>query len=284
MSDTRIKFINIDSPWMLDPGLVRIAEPPAHLSAGELSEQLYRDELDRPYILETDSHRHLHFTHDAVQSSMCLNAPDSLVTAYSRKMMTVLLFNPNPRHIVMIGLGGGSLPKFCYRHLPETQITVVEIDANVIALRDEFYVPKDNERFRIIHEDGAQYIAQLEDTVNVIMVDAFDSIGIAPSLAESDFYAQAASRLTLDGVFVMNLSGDRSRYAAHLAKIRAAFGAHTLIVPVVQDGNLLLLAFKRELPKSITDELESRAKLLQETFDLDFPRFLHRVYNGQWQI
>ena len=148
MSATRITLMNMDSPRMLGPGVVRVAAPPSKLSFEEVREQLYRDELDCPHILETRFHRHLLFAHDAVQSSMRLDAPDRLITAYMRKMMAFLLFKPTPHRIVMIGLGGGSLPKFCYRHLPETQITVIEIDARVIALRDEFCIPKDDERFQ----------------------------------------------------------------------------------------------------------------------------------------
>jgi spermidine synthase len=56
-------------------------------------------------------------------------------------MMLVLLFNPAPRSILMIGLGGGSLPKYCHRHLPQCDITVVEINPAVISLREAFQVP-----------------------------------------------------------------------------------------------------------------------------------------------
>ena len=50
---------------------------------------------------------------------MSLDEPDALVTAYTRKMMAFLLFNPAPKRIAMVGLGGGSLAKFCYRNLPK---------------------------------------------------------------------------------------------------------------------------------------------------------------------
>ncbi len=89
-------------------------------------------------MLDTEGMRHLYFDLQAVQSSMRLDDPDALVTAYARKMMAFLLFNRSPRHILMIGLGGGSLVKFCHRHLLETRLTVVEIDPDVIALRSGF--------------------------------------------------------------------------------------------------------------------------------------------------
>jgi spermidine synthase len=69
-------------------------------------------------------------------------------------MMAFLLFNPRPRRILILGLGGGSLAKFCYRHLPSATITAVEIDPHVMALREEFRVPADDERFRVLQGDG----------------------------------------------------------------------------------------------------------------------------------
>src|SRR5690606_15673673 len=90
----------------------------------------------------------------AVQSSMSLLNPYALEFEYTRLMMGFLLFDPDPAHMLMIGLGGGSLPKFCHRYLPQTSIDVVEIDPDVIALRDAFHVPPDDARFRVIAADG----------------------------------------------------------------------------------------------------------------------------------
>jgi spermidine synthase len=86
---------------------------------------------------------------------MWLDEPDTLVSAYTRKMMGFLLFRKRPRGVVMIGLGGGSLVKFCHRHLPSTRMTVVEINARVIALRSHFQIPPDDSRLRVINEDGS---------------------------------------------------------------------------------------------------------------------------------
>lgn len=154
----------------------------------------------------------------------------------------------------MVGLGGGSLAKFCYRYLRKTKITVVEIDAEIIAMREEFCVPKDNHRFRIVHDDGAHYISTLTDPVDVMLVDAFDSTGLAPSLSDSDFYSQAASALSANGVLVMNLSGELARYPKHINRICAAFNGSTLLVPVVNEGNELLFAFKQKLALTDSDE------------------------------
>ena len=88
-----------------------------------------------PLVRTQGNRRTLEFQPGDIQSEMLLSHPDALVLAYARAMMCFALFVPRPRHILMVGLGGGSLAKFCHRHFPHTRITVVEISAEVIALR-----------------------------------------------------------------------------------------------------------------------------------------------------
>jgi spermidine synthase len=280
MNRKAVSFLQFDSPWFYDPGTVRLPSPPQGLSSEEVAKRLKYGELTQPYLLETASERRLHFSQDAVQSVMSLDDPDALVAAYTRKMMAFLLFNPNPKKIVMVGLGGGSLAKFCYRNLPKTRISVVEIDDRVIALREEFHIPSDDERFRIICDDGARYISHSSQPIDIVVVDAFDPIGLAPTLADTDFYEQAARRLSSNGMLVMNFSGEPERYVTHINRIRAAIDGSALLVPVIADDNLLLFAFKKRIPLPTTAKYESRAKRLQSRFALEFPRYLRRICQG----
>jgi len=133
----RRSMLSVASPFSDSPGTVHLLEPRQGSNA-LLAGGLCRGEISGPFILDTAGTRHLYFDLRAVQSSMRLEEPDVLVTAYAQKMMAFLLFNRAPRHILMIGLGGGSLVKFCHRHLQDTRLTVVEIDPDIIELRDWF--------------------------------------------------------------------------------------------------------------------------------------------------
>jgi spermidine synthase len=281
MTQKTLSFLQFDSPWFFDPGVVRLPSPPEGVSEEEIARRLVDGELEQPYILETESERRLHFSQDSVQSVMRLDQPDALICAYTRKMMAFLLFNPDPKNIVMVGLGGGSLAKFCYRNLPDAQISVVEIDPRVIALRGEFCVPPDDHRFRIACDDGARYLANFAEPIDVLMVDAFDAIGLAPSLVATDFYVQAAQQLSPNGLLVMNFSGDAKRYALHIRRIRAAFEGSTLLVRVATNDNLVLFALKKRIPLPTTAQYESRARRLQARLALEFPRYLRRICQGR---
>lgn len=276
----KVRLTELASPYPLEPGTLWLIEPPEGFG-GAPPDRWRERTLGRPFIFDSGNVRHLLFNTLSTQSSMRLEEPDALITAYTRKMMAFLLFVPEPRHVLMIGLGGGSLAKFCYRHLPQTRISVVEINADVIALREQFAIPADDQRFEVIHGDGATLLSRAPLTPDVILIDAFDEFGVAPSLATSDFYRQASESLTAEGVLVMNLSGQESRYPVHIESIRAAFRGAVRLVPVPADGNVLLFAFKRRWLAKMPDALHERATDLEQDFGLEFPIFLERLRAGE---
>ena len=232
-----------------------------------------------PFVVDSAGERYLFFTYAYVQSRMRLNDPYALVSTYARKMMAFLLFLPEPRDVLMIGLGGGSLAKFCYRHLPQTHITVVEINADVISLREDFAIPPDDERFEIIHDDGGAYLERVAPKRDVILIDAFDELGVAPSLTSPDFYRQVSQSLTPDGVLVVNLSGKKTRYPLHVRGLCEAFDGSVILVPVRESDNILLFAFKRR-PLTEAPQLYERATNLEAALGLEFHRFLRRLRTG----
>jgi spermidine synthase len=274
------RLIELPSPFPLEPGTVRLLEPPTGFGPEQL-DRLREGTLGHPFIVDHGRTRSLFFTTAAVQSAMLMDEPHALVAPYTRKMMAFLLFRPVPRHIVMIGLGGGSLAKFCYRHLPRTRITAVEASADIIALRDEFAIPPDDKRFRIVHEEGVAFLSKARLTPDVILVDAFDELGVSGSLASSDFYDTASRCIVPEGLLVMNLSGAKSRYAAHIAGVRAAFPGPIRLVPVDGEDNLLLFACARRHPVELSDALQYRARYFERTLGLEFTRYLGRLRAGQ---
>lgn len=177
-----------------------------------------------PRVHDDDDVRCLRFNSGVVQSSMHRSDPFGLVLSYTRAMMGFLLFNPDPREILIIGLGGGSLPKYCYRQFPRARITTVEISAEVIALRDEFLIPPDDERFRIVPADAAEYLARAGLRADVILLDGYDAAGLPPGLCSEAFYATCRQVLGDSGVLVANLWGGEPNRRVYLDRLRAVFG------------------------------------------------------------
>ena len=123
-------------------------------------ETLQKKHQGKPFAFDEGNLRFMYFSQKSVQSAMKIDSPDELLCGYTSAMLAFLLTTPDPHHILMVGLGGGSLLKFCHRHLPRCRITVLEIDADVIALREQFMIPADDDRLEIIQTDAVTYMAQ----------------------------------------------------------------------------------------------------------------------------
>lgn len=211
---------------------------------------------------------------------MAIGNPLELIVPYTRKMMAFLLFVPRPRQILMIGLGGGSLAKYCHHHLSGCAITVVESNPEVIALRDEFCLPRDDARLKVVEADGAAFVARSTEEFDVILVDAYDRIGVAPSASEPVFYRNLAQRLSAHGVLVVNLVGSAHEIGEHVALASQLLNAGKSVVPVSEDDNTVLFGIRSPALQSIPDGLEAAARRLERALGLDFPHFLRRINAG----
>ncbi|MDC8015424.1 fused MFS/spermidine synthase [Tahibacter soli] len=203
-------------------------------------------EMCRPFVHETLHYKTLHFSLHEAQSRMLKREPCTLVVDYTRTMMGFLLFNGQPQRVAMIGLGGGSLAKFCYRELPRTRIDVVEINPHVLALRDEFHVPPDDERFRVHLDDGAHFVRRAHRQFNVLLVDGYTREGVPAKLASQAFYDQCRQALCDNGIMVLNLYCDDLN--AHLERIRRSFGRGVFTVCEADGTNNVVFAHAGDDP------------------------------------
>lgn len=220
----------------------------------------------KPFAFDHGDLRTLHFDGRFIQSAMLISQPDRLLLSYTQAMMGFLLFQRQPQHILMIGLGGGSLAKYCYRKLPDARITVLELDADVIALRGRFAVPDDDARFQIVHADAVDYLAGMEarkDKADIILHDGYNADGLAPALSTEAFYRRCHSVLERDGVLVSNLWGGAADLAPTMQRLHTVFDWRLWWSGASGSFNRIVYAIKD------TNDALFRAALLQRAMQLD---------------
>lgn len=268
-------WLELPAGILSEEGIIRVLEP-ADSDAGRLRDDIMTGRYAKPFILDDGRVRRLYFTLRYLQSEMRLKDPQHLELAYTRKMMAFLLFQPNPKRILLVGLGGGSLAKFCHRHLPRARVTAVEIDPTVIAMSGLFGVTAD-ERLAIHQADAADFLPAKQADTDVLLLDAFDRHGIAPSLSNPEFFAAARRRLRPNGLLVANLAGAEDNWRPHLGMLRDAFDERIVLVRVAGDDNHIAFAFTGASFPPHWALLEKTAQGLQRRHGLDYPEFLRKL-------
>ena len=231
-------------------------------------------------ISEKHGVRFLHLGGPAVQSAMRIRDPWELELEYTRAMMAFLLFQSAPKNMALIGLGGGSLAKFIHKNLPETHLTALEINAEVVqAARAYFSLPPDDERLDVQTGDGAAFVYANPGSQDVLLVDGYDAKRIVEALASPDFYRACLAMLRPGGVAVFNLWGSDTSFPVYFERLSAVFGQRLLRLPSERKGNIIVFAFNSPIPEMGFSVLSRQAKQWSAAVGLEFEDFLFRLRN-----
>ncbi|MEO8383717.1 MAG: fused MFS/spermidine synthase [Betaproteobacteria bacterium] len=269
-------MLEINNPFPAEYGVLRLLEPD-DCDRATIVKAILTGTYNKPYLIEEGDSRSLYFTRALTQSGMRLSDPTALEFAYTQTMMSFLLFVHQPKHILMLGVGGGSLVKFCHRHLSASCITAIEIDSDILAFKDQFMLPPDDARLQILLGDAADYLRHNERDADVILIDAFDRNGFSTSVCTRDFYLDVRDALTPQGVMVANMVGPKDERVAHLDMVANVFSSNIIMLPVADDGNYLLFAFRDAAFEPRWRWIEGQARAMKARYGLDFPGFASKL-------
>lgn len=198
--------------------------------------------LRKPFIRRRRTTIELQFARGTSQSRMLTREPDRLLIDYTRTMLGALVLAPRPRSIGIVGLGGGSQAKYCYRHLPEARIEVVENNPHVLALRRRFHIPDDDARFQVFLDDGARFLEARRGRYDLLLVDGYDETGIPEALSTQAFYDDCRASIAEGGAMAINLYGKDP--GAHLERLQQAFGVERMVeIREPRQNNSVVLAW-----------------------------------------
>ena len=242
------------------------------------------NELPSATISEQDDVRYLHLDTPWVQGAMFIHAPDVIVLEYVQRLMAWMLWRPSTElaagHAVQLGLGAGTVTRFCRSVLRMPRVTAVELNPAVIAAcRHGFRLPRDDTRLAVVCADAGEWVAQPEHraSAQVLVVDLYDHEAAAPVLDSDAFYARCSEVLAPGGVMSVNLFGRASSFAASAARIAAAFGAGQVwsLTPT-REGNTVVIAARGAVVPG-REELLARAAFIERKFGLPARKWLKMV-------
>ena len=185
------------------------------------------------------------------QTCYRLDAPQRMVFNYTRMMMSALLVQPEPRRILIIGLGGGTLPSALTTLLPQARIDVVEIDPAVVTVATRYFGFNPSTRLRVHQADGRAFVEQAvreRRGYDLIMLDAFDYNYIPRHLMTQEFLTQVRGLLNGGGVLAANTFASSALYDRESATYGAVFGPYFNL----RANNRVIIAVKGALPDDAT--------------------------------
>jgi spermidine synthase len=154
--------------------------------------------------------------------------PMTLFLPYSQLMVAILSLTPEPQRGLILGQGGGSLPKWLGQQWPELELDIVEVDPTVVRMAEEYFDYRAPANHHVYVKDGRAFLHHTSMSYDVIWVDAFARHLIPFHLTTKEFYAELRSRLKPNGVVAVNLAssgegGDLLRASAVVETLRTSF-------------------------------------------------------------
>ena len=196
--------------------------------------------------------------------------PDHLELPYAKVAFVGLALSEELRRVLVIGLGGGTLPMFLRKNYPDAVIDAVDIDPEVVYVAKQYFGFSEDDRMRAHVEDGRRFIEQVRQPYDAIFLDAYGSDSVPAHLTTREFLLAVRRAVKPGGVVVGNIWGRYSNplYNAMVRTYQEVFD-ELFILDVRGAGNMILLALPRKQAVS-RDELTQLARKVSTNRRLGF--------------
>jgi spermidine synthase len=204
---------------------------------------------------------------DYHESVADLRDPDVLVIPVNRSMTTALIYPPEPKRILMVGLGAGSISTYLGRAMPDVVVDSVEIDPGVIDAAKKYFGIRESKRVRYLAGDGRVMLRRNRQTYDLILLDAYHGGYVPFHLLTKEFYELVKERLAPDGVAAFNVHDHTKLYVSTIKTLASVFPDVHLYPSGM--GEVVVVGTAQAAPDTAT--LANRAKALQERYKFRYP-------------
>lgn len=163
------------------------------------------------------------------QSCKILHEPKKLIFQYTRMLLSALFLNPNPKRILVIGEGGGTIPTALQEMCPDAQIDVVELDGAVDSVARAYFGFKAGPKTRVTISDGRIFVKRMaarKPNYDLVLLDAFEADYIPEHMLTREFLQEVKANMAPDGVIVANTFSNSALYDHESVTYRDVFGPY----------------------------------------------------------
>jgi spermidine synthase len=217
--------------------------------------------------------RTLLFDNDVRQSVGKAGDPAHLELPYARSMPAGLAFVDPPQRMLIVGLGGGTIPSFLHKHYPRTHIDVVDIDPDVVDVAKRFFGFREDATLRAYVNDGRRFVEESRRPYDVIFLDAYGPDNIPDHLATREFLEAVRRKLTPRGIAVANVWSSHSNPLYHsMVRTYQEVFDELYLQDVPGAGNRILVALPWKAQFRTADLAQRARRIAREKnfpFDLE---------------
>lgn len=207
--------------------------------------EIYRfhDEYGPIQVFDDGNKRYLAFGENDEQSCQLISSPYQLQHDYTQAMLLVLLFK-QPRSIVLLGLGGGTIASTLHHYLPSLELRVVELRQQVVDVAQRYFQFPRSDRIEVFVEDASEFLQRDNmSKVDVLFSDLYGEEGLDLQQTQAWFIESCADCLNDDGWLVLNCWQQHRGEQEMLTALKAHF--QDVRVCLTIEGNWVILAGKQ---------------------------------------
>ncbi len=223
---------------------------------------MYRDIM----IIESEENRCMSFSRrGGLQSCMFTDNINTLSLPYSRGVFAGLVANPDAKSMLVIGLGGGVIPRAMRRIDPEMRIDVIEVDPAVVKVAKRYFNYREDPNLRTYVGDGRIFVrrqARAGVRYDLIVIDAFGRFYVPEHMMTREFISEVKTLLAPGGVVASNTFSKGLLAPYEAATYQSVFGE--IRAMDMTFGSRILVAGRDGLPSAAT--LAKNNAALQDRF------------------
>jgi spermidine synthase len=199
-----------------------------------------------------------------------LDAPEKLLFEYTQMaFISVAFIDREPKDVLFVGLGAGSMPQYFNKYYPGVNIDIAEIDPDMLRVAKKYFYFQENDRMKVTIRDGRMYIKRTPQKYDIIFLDAYQSGHIPFHLTTVEFLREVKKKLTKDGVVASNiLSPFKNKFFDAMINTYTKEFPHLYIFKGRRSNNYIFIAATNRIKKE-KDDISAIAKKIQLSKKLD---------------
>lgn len=209
-----------------------------------------------------------------IHSCMSLLEPSRLELSYQRFMMAWQIFSVGkfPASALVLGLGGGDSVRYLRAHFPDTNITAVEIDADIAKIACEhFLLQPQPDKLQLCIQDAGDFMQHYQQQTDLILLDMLVAEQMPAFMFAQQFWQDCKDALSGNGQIVVNtLLASSDQFSELLQCLQRVFGYLPVCMGVPEHRNVVLLIGSQALAETSIEKLIEVAKSLSADKDIDF--------------